>query len=43
MKNRGNVVKIGEILDEIGKPRNFEEVYFFPVSAPAKLYVVERD
>ena len=34
MKNRGNVVKIGETLDKIGKPGNFEEVHFFPVSAP---------
>ena len=30
---QGNVVKIGEILDKIGKPRNFEEV---PVSAPGR-------
>ena len=34
VENRGNVVKIGEMLDKIGKPGNFEEVHFFPVSAP---------
>ena len=34
VKNRGNVVKIGETLDKIGKPGNFEEAHFFPVSAP---------
>ena len=28
--------KIGKILYKIGKPGNFEEVYFFPVSAPVK-------
>ena len=33
-KNRGNVVKNVETLDKIGKPGNFEEVHFFPVSAP---------
>ena len=27
--------KIGEILDKFGKLGNFEEVHFFPVSAPA--------
>ena len=26
--------KIGETLDKIGKPGNFEDVHFFPVSAP---------
>ena len=26
--------KIGEILNKIGKPGNFEEVHFFPVSPP---------
>ena len=26
--------KIGEILDKIGKPGNFEVVHFFPVSVP---------
>ena len=26
--------KIGEILDKIGKSGNFEEIHFFPVSAP---------
>ena len=29
--------KVGEILDEIGKPGNFEEVHFFPVSAPVSV------
>ena len=27
-------MKIGETFDKIGKPGNFEEVNFFPVSAP---------
>ena len=36
MKNRGNVVKNRGTLDKIGKPGNFEEVHFFPVSAPVK-------
>ena len=27
-------MKIGEALDKIGKPGNFEEAHFFSVSAP---------
>ena len=34
VKNRENIVKNRLTLDKIGKPANFEEVYFFPVSAP---------
>ena len=28
-----------EILDKIGKPGNFEEIHFFPVSAPVTSYI----
>ena len=31
--------KIGETFDKIGKPGNFEEVHFFPVSAPEHTHV----
>ena len=30
--------KIGETLDKIRKPENFEEVHIFPVSAPGKVF-----
>ena len=32
-----NLCKIGEKLDKIGKPGNFEKVNSFPVSAPASI------
>ena len=43
LKNRGKIAKIGETFNKIGKPGNFEEVHFFPVSAPVlelKLFIL---
>ena len=37
----GKRCEIGETLDKIGKPGNFEEVNFFPVSAPGMLGIIE--
>ena len=35
--------KIGEILNKIGKPGIFEEVYFFPVSVPVMIITKKEE